>query len=92
MSLIQEITRTEPNGNRMLSINAVAALCEVSRNTVYRWIETEGLPVHRLPSGRGSRPVIRIDSEKLTEWIDSYLSDKPKEVLITYDGVDYFEE
>ncbi len=76
----------------MLDVDAVADLYGVSRSTVYRWIKTEGLPAYRLPSGRGSRPITRIDPDKLNEWRDSYFSDKSKEVLITYDGIDYFPE
>ena len=71
MSLIQQITRTEPNDNRLLSINAVAALCEVSTSTVYRWINNDGLPTIRLP-GNGTRGILRIAADELHQWREQF--------------------
>jgi len=62
----------------LLSIAAVAKRCGVSTRAVYRWINSEGLPVHRLP-GTGARPITRIASSDLDQWLDGHRHDFAEE-------------
>jgi len=54
------------SSERLLRIDEAARLLGVSSKTVRRWIEFEGLPVHRL----GPRSP-RIDEAELRAWIES---------------------
>jgi excisionase family DNA binding protein len=75
MIQIQKITKPAPNNdssdNRLLSIDTVAALYEVSRSTVYRWINNDGLPTIRLP-GNGTRGILRIAADELHRWREQF--------------------
>lgn len=53
---------------RLLRIPDVAQACGVSVKTVYNWIASDSLPVHRMP-GRGMRPILRIDKTDLDQWL-----------------------
>ena len=55
----------------MMSIADVATRCGVSKRTVHRWINDDGLPVHRMP-GSGSRPITRVGSSDLRGWLDQH--------------------
>ena len=74
MSQIQQI-RPAPSkggcGNHMLSVDAVAALYEVSKSTVYRWINNEGLPTFKFP-GNGIRGILRIAADELSQWREQF--------------------
>jgi len=74
MSQIQQI-RPAPSkggcGNHMLSVDAVAALYEVSKSTVYRWINNEGLPTFKFP-GNGIRGILRIAEDELHLWRERF--------------------
>jgi len=65
-------------GSRLLTVARVAEQCAVSTRTVYRWIGSEGLPVHRIP-GTGARPILRIDSGDLDQWLSQYRHDLAEE-------------
>jgi len=41
-------SRNSPSGERWFSINEVAAHLGVAVDTVYRWIDSKGLPAHRV--------------------------------------------
>ena len=76
------------NGNRLLTIESVAELCGVSSRTVYRWLDREGLPVHRIP-GTGARPILRIAQDDLDDWLGQYRHDpaaKTPEQTIRLEG------
>lgn len=60
---------------QMLSVCAVAKLLNLSTSTIYRWINSQGLPVHQLPSGAGLRQIIRISLEDLNNWLEAYRVD-----------------
>ena len=62
------------DGKRLLRISEVATSCSVSARTVYRWIERDGLPVHRIP-GAGVREIRRISAEDLDEWLSHHRYD-----------------
>jgi excisionase family DNA binding protein len=55
---------TAVSSERLLRIDEAARLLGVSSKTVRRWIELDGLPVHRL----GPRSP-RINEAELREWI-----------------------
>ena len=59
---------------RLLKVEDVAEQCSVSTRTVRRWINGDGLPVHRLP-GCGSRGILRIDAGELELWLARYQHD-----------------
>lgn len=74
MNLIKQTIRLVPNkgsNGSMLSVKAVAALCGVSRHTVYRWINNDGLPTIRLP-GSGMRGILRIVADELHQWREQF--------------------
>lgn len=56
---------------RLHSLDEVAALCSVSKRTVQRWIDDDGLPIHRIP-GAGARGIVRIAESDLTEWLSQF--------------------
>jgi excisionase family DNA binding protein len=70
----------------LLKVEAVAELCGVSTRTVYRWLNREGLPVHRIP-GAGLRPILRISQADLDAWLSRHRhdpeveADKPKRTM-----------
>lgn len=49
---------------RLLSVDDICEYLGVGRNTVYRWIETKGLPAYRL--GR----LWKIKKEEVDEWLN----------------------
>lgn len=61
------------NGERLDSWKAIAAYLGRDAGTVRRWERTRGLPVHRVPGGKGSS-VFAYTSE-----IDAWLQSAPKE-------------
>jgi excisionase family DNA binding protein len=63
-----------PNERRLFSIHDVAKACSVSTRIVYRWINDDHLPVHRIP-GSGARGILRIDREDLDCWLRKYRHD-----------------
>lgn len=60
-------------GERLDSWKAIAAYLGRDTGTVRRWERTRGLPVHRVPGGKGSS-VFAYKSE-----IDSWLQSAPQE-------------
>ena len=62
------------DGRRLLSINEVAERCGVSGRTVYRWLNHDGLPTHRLPT-TGLRPILRIAEADLDVWLQGHRQD-----------------
>lgn len=54
------------SSERLLRIDEAGRLLGVSSKTIRRWIESEGLPAHRL----GPRSP-RIDEAELRAWIDA---------------------
>ena len=97
MDLIGRNTGPSPNSDssndRMLKVDSVADICEVSKRTVYRWIH-DGLPVYRMP-GRGIRSIQRIDSGDLAEWLARHRHDDSEkaadERTITLEGRKFFK-
>jgi excisionase family DNA binding protein len=67
---------------RLLKIETVATLCEVSKRTVYRWLNREGLPAHRIP-GVGARPILRIAQTDLDAWLQRHRHDPEVEKAAT---------
>lgn len=59
---------------RLLKVETVAALCEVSIRTVYRWLGPDGLPIYRFP-GTGSRPILRIAQDDLDGFLARHRHD-----------------
>ena len=53
-----------------MTVAGVASHCAVSVRTVYRWIERDGLPVHRLP-GAGASPITRVSRHDLDDWLST---------------------
>ncbi|MCK5113796.1 MAG: helix-turn-helix domain-containing protein [Phycisphaerae bacterium] len=62
----------------LYSIDEVAIILGVERNTVYRIINSGSLPVVKF-FGRGKRPITRIDEADLRKWI-SERKENPKEI------------
>ena len=76
----------ETQERQLLTVADVASACGVSIRTVYRWIENDGLPVHRIP-GVGARPLLRIASDDLDEWLGQYRHDYAIEDAVAADQV-----
>ena len=75
-------TPTQADGNQrdsgqLLSVGTVAKHCGVSVRTVYRWLN-DGLVCHRL-SGAGARPILRVDSGDLDQWLGRFRHDFAEE-------------
>jgi excisionase family DNA binding protein len=70
--------KVQPSSSRLLDLDEVAERCSVSTKTVRRWIEGDGLPVHRLP-GNGLRPIIRVAEDDLENWRHRFRRDVAKE-------------
>lgn len=62
------------NHNQLLSLESVAKLCDVSKRTVYRWLNHDNLPVYRLP-GVGIRKILRISLDDLETWLHRHRHD-----------------
>lgn len=78
---------------QLLKVGTIADLCGVSVRTIYRWIDREGLPVHRIP-GAGLRPILRIAEADLTAWLSRHRHDPEVEdaagpQTMTLDGMHY---
>ena len=69
---------SNPGEKRLLKIEDVAERCGTSKRTVYRWIESDDLPVHRFP-GSGKAGILRIDQDDLDNWLAQYRHDFTKE-------------
>jgi excisionase family DNA binding protein len=69
---------SSPGEKRLLKVEDVATRCSTSKRTVYRWIEGDGLPVHRIP-GSGKAGILRIDEDDLDTWLAQYRHDFTKE-------------
>jgi excisionase family DNA binding protein len=82
----QTDAKTERASNtRLLKIDDVAEMCSISKRTVYRWIDSEGLPVHRFP-GSGRASILRIANDDLADWLGQYRHDfaeenKPEQIV-----------
>ena len=81
------------DSSQLLSVSDVARRCGVSKRTVYRWLD-DGLPCLRLP-GTGARPILRIDSDDLDQWLDAHRHDfaneKKEDRKLTLDGRRFFK-
>lgn len=51
--------------DRWLSVNEIAAYLGITPDSVYRWIESKGMPAHRL--GR----LWKFRKEEIDEWVKS---------------------
>jgi excisionase family DNA binding protein len=60
--------------NRLLTVEAVADLCGVSKRMVYRWLKNDGLPAHCIP-GTGARRILRIAQHDLDQWLGQFRHD-----------------
>lgn len=65
------LTRTSTDHQILLKISDVAVRCGVSEKVISRWIEEDGLPVHRLP-GRGGRHLSLIHRHDLDTWLAQF--------------------
>jgi len=65
------------DSSQLLSVDDVARRCAVSKRTVYRWLD-DGLICLRLP-GTGARPILRIDSDDLDQWLGRHRHDFAEE-------------
>lgn len=76
----------------MLKVSDVAANCGVSPKTVYRWINNDELPVHRLP-GSGSRGITLISPADLEAWLRRHRVDPSlcDQQVIKLEGRRYFK-
>ena len=57
-----------PHEKLYLSAPEVAALLNISRALVYRWMQDGTLPVLRAPGGR----VVRVPRQALEQWLDTH--------------------
>lgn len=85
----------EPNQQLLMTVRHVAAMCDVSLKTVSRWIDSEGLPVHRLP-GRGGHTIRLVSRDDLDSWLarfrhDPTDADDADGSVIRLDGRRFFE-
>lgn len=76
----------------MLKVADVAANCGVSLKTVYRWINNDQLPIHRLP-GSGSRGITLISPGDLEVWLRRHRVDPSacEQQVIKLDGRRYLK-
>lgn len=56
------------HGRAALTIGEVADACGVSKKTILRWIELEGLPVIRRAAA-GARPIMLVTPNDLDDWL-----------------------
>jgi excisionase family DNA binding protein len=56
------------DSSRLYRVKAIAELCEVSPNTVYRAIESGDLAAVKFGKGRGA---LRVSGEAVNAWLDS---------------------
>lgn len=61
-----------PSEESWVGIAEVAAHLQVSKDTVYRWIDTQGLPAHRI--GR----LFRFRLSQVDRWVQGRTYDAPK--------------
>ena len=55
-------TMTQPSSEIIVGVEAIGRVFGRSRSTIYRWIEHEGLPCAKLPSGHWAITLSLIDS------------------------------
>ena len=53
---------TRPGGEIIVGVEAIGRVFGRSRSTIYRWIEHEGLPAAKLPSGHWAITASLIDT------------------------------
>lgn len=70
--IMTDTTSTKPP-ERWLSVNAAAAHIGVSRATLYRYLELEGLPSHQPAGARGRR---LFDVAEIDAWLRNRCSDR----------------
>ena len=61
-----------PSEEPWVGISEVAGHLQVSKDTVYRWVDTQGLPAHRV--GR----LFRFRLSQVDKWVQSRTYDAPE--------------
>ncbi|MGH7749153.1 MAG: helix-turn-helix domain-containing protein [Candidatus Dormibacteria bacterium] len=66
---LSDATPPQPIAEKFISRAHAAQILNVDVTTVGRWIDAGMIPMHRLPSGHGSRPMIRFRESELFDWL-----------------------